>query len=137
MRRACAILGHIHVAMRGQHRASYPASHPRLFVWKCNLVFTKRSRRLFEIAKRREELSSPYFRAGEVVPETGIYRVYHSGHRLSHDVTLMGDERFPRCSQCEYNVHFELVAAAPEVESDKDFRSLKLFELPHPEKKSA
>jgi hypothetical protein len=103
----------------------------------CVLVFGKNSRRKLQVVKSPEDFYSPYFRAGEAVPETGIYRVYHAGHRVSHDVTLMHDEQFPRCSQCEYEVHFELLAAAPEVEADQDFRSMKLFELPHPQKKTA
>jgi hypothetical protein len=35
-------------------------------------------------------------RTGVAVPESGIYRVSHSQHRLPHEVTLLKDQQFPR-----------------------------------------
>jgi hypothetical protein len=87
------------------------------------------------LVKRSEKLPSPYFRVDEVVVETGLYRVFHVGHRASHEVTLLKGTRFPRCAQCENDVHFELVNTVPEIERDEDFRSRQLFELPHPGEK--
>jgi hypothetical protein len=95
------------------------------------------SRRGLRLVKRSPAPASSLFRVGDIIPETGIYRVYHSVHRLSHEATLMGGERFPRCVQCENDVEFELLRSAPQVEADQDFRSMKLFELPHPKKKTA
>jgi hypothetical protein len=73
----------------------------------------------------------PYFRAGEPIVETGIYRVFHSEHRVSHDVTLLADETFPRCAECGNDVHFELLRSAPEIGRDASFR-ICLYEVPHP-----
>ena len=43
---------------------------------------------------------------GQVVPASGIYRVRHSQHRLPHEVTLVGNQQFPPCSSCKYEVTF-------------------------------
>lgn len=75
---------------------------------------------------------SPYFRVGESVPSTGQYRVFHSGHRVSHDVILMEGAAFPRCTECGANVHFELILANPPIAFDRDFQSLRVYEIPHP-----
>jgi hypothetical protein len=48
------------------------------------------------------------YRPGEVVPESGIYRVMHESHRLMHEATLLEGQRFPICRQCKYSVRFEL-----------------------------
>lgn len=79
-----------------------------------------------------EKLPSPYFRAGEKIPETGVYRVFHTQHRVSHEVILLVGEKFPRCSQCETDVHFELLQSIPEIEQDADF--IRIYEIPHPER---
>lgn len=83
--------------------------------------------------KSEDRVPSPFFRVGEVVPESGVYRVFHSEHRVSHDVTLVGGQEFPRCSACGADVHFELLHSAPEIDRDANFRSRRLFEIPHPE----
>jgi hypothetical protein len=69
---------------------------------------------------------------GEKIPVSGVYRVFHSQHRVSHEVTLLAEEIFPRCSQCQSRVQFELIAEAPVAQSDNDFR-IRLFEIPHPQ----
>ena len=33
----------------------------------------------------------------------------HSQHRLPHEITLLKDQTFPPCSQCDQVVQFELV----------------------------
>jgi hypothetical protein len=76
-------------------------------------------------------LPSPYFRVGEPIPFTGIYNVFHLSHRVSHEVTLLAGEFFPRCSVCANEVHFELVAEAPQAATDSDFR-VRLYEIPCP-----
>ncbi len=56
------------------------------------------------------------FVTGQQVPESGIYRVIHAGHRLAHEVTLLRGERFPRCSKCYDEVVFEAVQLVPHLE---------------------
>jgi hypothetical protein len=48
------------------------------------------------------------YRPGEVVPESGIYRVMHESHRLMHEATLLEGTRFPLCRQCRHSVRFDL-----------------------------
>jgi hypothetical protein len=48
------------------------------------------------------------FRPGDIVPQSGIYRVEHDAHRLMHECTLLKDARFPRCRKCA-TVRFELL----------------------------
>jgi hypothetical protein len=67
------------------------------------------------------------FRTGATVPESGIYRVFHSAHRLPHEVTLFRGNVFPRCSKCQDKVVFELLHAAPRTFS---YGRLTLYELP-------
>jgi hypothetical protein len=55
------------------------------------------------------------FRCGEKILESGIYRVVHAAHRLPHEVTLLRDQLFPRCTKCEDSVYFELVRSAPDI----------------------
>lgn len=79
------------------------------------------------IRKRR-----PTFRTDEIVRQSGIYRVRHQKHRLPHEVTLLRDQQFPRCSKCQNAVLFELVRAAvagTEVTTDESVR-IYLYELP-------
>jgi hypothetical protein len=68
------------------------------------------------------------FQTGQPVPESGIYRVTHSGHRLPHEVTLLKDQLFPRCSKCDDHVEFEILALAPTM-ADRRGR-IVLYELP-------
>jgi hypothetical protein len=49
------------------------------------------------------------FRPGELVPHSGIYRVYHEAHRLMHEAALLVHEPFPCCRQCGITVRFELI----------------------------
>ena len=49
------------------------------------------------------------YTAGNVVPESGIYRVYHDSHRLMHTATLLAGTLFPTCRRCKAAVQFELV----------------------------
>lgn len=48
------------------------------------------------------------YRPGDLVPESGIYRVTHDSHRLMHEATLLQDQRFPICRKCNHDVRFEL-----------------------------
>jgi hypothetical protein len=74
----------------------------------------------------------PTFRTDEVVPTSGIHRVRRKSHRLPHEVTLLKDQQFPRCSKCHDAVLFELlrpVSAYVDLKNKKSFRVL-LYELP-------
>lgn len=55
------------------------------------------------------------FTTGALAPETGIYRVVHTGHRLPHEVVILKGQRFPRCAKCNGSVLFELAHAAPDL----------------------
>jgi hypothetical protein len=48
------------------------------------------------------------YRPGDLVPESGIYRVTHDSHRLMHEATLLEEQRFPLCRKCKNDVRFEL-----------------------------
>ena len=91
--------------------------------------------RRLKIVARKDETPVVYFRPGDRIPETGIYRVYHSGHRLAHEVTLLHGESFPRCAKCADDVHFQLLRPAPQISRDANFRRepIRLYELPHPD----
>jgi hypothetical protein len=52
---------------------------------------------------------------GELVPETGVYWVYHYAHRISHPAQLQRGGYFPECRECGMRVRFERAAA--DVES--------------------
>ena len=73
----------------------------------------------------------PVFRPGDAIFESGIYRVYHAGHRFPHEVTLLRNETFPPCNKCDDSVSFELVRGIPALE-DRDFQ-IRLYVIPHPD----
>lgn len=80
----------------------------------------------------KQESPSQFCRAGEEILVTGLYRVVHTDHRLSHEAILAAGGIFPRCNRCGEKVHFELLKAVPQLQKDPNFRSLKLYEIPHP-----
>ncbi len=67
------------------------------------------------LVDERRDPKTPY-RTNQIVPESGIYRVTHSAHRLPHEVTLLKGQHFPRCGECADEVMFEPIAMAPHVE---------------------
>ena len=85
------------------------------------------------MAKPVRKSGARYFKVGEKIPVSGVYRVFHVKHRVDHEVTLLAGETFPRCSRCQTSVEFELVAEAQAARNDSDFR-IRLFEIPHPGK---
>jgi hypothetical protein len=68
------------------------------------------------------------FRTGQKVPESGIFRVTHAEHRLPHEVTLLKDSEFPRCSKCKEAVTFEVVRLAPNLDGIRE--RVTLYQLP-------
>ena len=69
-----------------------------------------------------------YYRTGLKIPQSGIYKVTHSRHRLPHEVTLLEGEIFPRCAHCGDKVQFQLIAAAQGLDRS-EFRVV-VYELP-------
>lgn len=67
------------------------------------------------------------FKTGSFVPETGVYRVVHTAHRLPAETVILQGECFPRCAKCSEAVLFELAYPAPDL-----FRSdaYRIYELP-------
>lgn len=66
---------------------------------------------------------------GKLVPETGIYEVRHSAHRLPDVVTLLVGQEFPRCQACEEPVTFKLQHRLPRADKSLHFR-VNLYQLP-------
>lgn len=81
-------------------------------------------------ANAKDYPEKQFFRPGDAIVESGIYRVYHAGHRFSHEATLLRNESFPTCLKCGHSVSFELVRSIPSLE-DRDFR-IRLYAIPHP-----
>ena len=48
------------------------------------------------------------YKPGQIVAESGIYKVYHNRHRLMHMATLVQHAYFPRCKVCKNAVRFVL-----------------------------
>lgn len=79
----------------------------------------------------RKMVRRPALRTNEIVPQSGIYRVRHKKHRLPHEVTLLEDQRFPRCAKCHNAVKFEMVRGVTFTqESLRQFPQIRLYELP-------
>jgi hypothetical protein len=68
--------------------------------------------------QQKDPLTRKTFKTGEVVPQSGIYRVTHGDHRLPHEVTLLRSQEFPPCSKCGVQVKFKLLRGVT-VESFK------------------
>lgn len=68
------------------------------------------------------------FRTGQKVPESGIYKVLHTEHRLPHEVTLLRDSDFPSCSRCEQQVRFEIITTVPHLDDLRE--RVVLYQLP-------
>ena len=66
---------------------------------------------------------------GGLVPETGVYEVLHSAHRLPEEVTLLAGQEFPRCQACEEPVKFRLQQRLPSADKSLHFR-VNLYQLP-------
>ena len=84
----------------------------------------------FPMGPHKALRKSDTLRTGCSIVESGIYRVFHSEHRLPVEVTLLKDQSFPRCSKCAEPVYFELVRSAPFVGSDPRGFTVMLYELP-------
>ncbi len=84
-----------------------------------------------KVVPREEQLRSHdriTYHSGEVIKASGIYLVKHRNHRLPHEVTLLADQKFPRCEKCAEAVLFEQIATV-HLEGERRGRIL-LYELP-------
>ncbi|HEV2991813.1 MAG TPA: hypothetical protein VG759_25480 [Candidatus Angelobacter sp.] len=59
-----------------------------------------------------------FYKPGEAVPKSGIYRVLHKNHRDPHETSLQSEQVFPACKQCGTMVKFELLLAAETEKQD-------------------
>ncbi len=64
----------------------------------------------------------PAYKAGDPVPQSGIYEVLHArGHRSAHEVVMLSGDHFPPCDTCDQAVRFRLIRTAPYIFQDEDF----------------
>jgi hypothetical protein len=62
------------------------------------------------------------FRAGQTIPESGIYEVMHEQeHRAAHESVMVKGDPFPHCDTCHDRVRFRVVRTAPYIFHDEDF----------------
>lgn len=91
----------------------------------------KRSKLFLVKSATGMEEQQPIFRTGERITRSGIYQVIHRKHRLPHEVTLLKDQTFPRCSKCQDQVEFQLVRECQLLERESEFSThIHLYELP-------
>lgn len=64
-----------------------------------------------------------FYKPGDWVPYSGIYRVIHHEHLYAHEVTSVSGERFPECRQCRSEVRFALLSAARSIKKHAMFAS--------------
>lgn len=72
------------------------------------------------------------FKTGGIIPDSGIYQVNHSAHRLPHEITLIRSEKFPKCQKCAEAVTFKLLRSVKETSRDESavLFNVALYELP-------
>jgi hypothetical protein len=79
-------------------------------------------------SKAKGNLRQFNYRAGMPVPQDGVYRVQHNGHRVPHEVTLLAGGNFPPCSHCGGVVTFELVRGVSKEDTGRFH--VTLYQLP-------
>ena len=72
------------------------------------------------------------YRPGEIVPDSGVYRVIHDSHRLMHEATLLKGEKFPLCRTCKFDVRFDLRRAVQDPTKITSHHAI-LEDYPDPE----
>ena len=60
------------------------------------------------------------YEPGELVEQSGIYVICHSGGTRQSVVLLRGN-RFPQCDCCGAEVRYRLLRSAPYIFDDQDF----------------
>lgn len=73
--------------------------------------------------------SARLHRPGDTASVSGVYHVFHQGHRGEHEVIVLAGETFPSCRNCRGLVAFELADAVEHIAHDWDFTgpNLKLI----------
>src|SRR5438552_15196677 len=61
---------------------------------------------------------------GQVVQQTGIYRIVHKRHRSAHETILVRGMKFPACHRCGDAVRFSCVAGVPDFRSGHSNRNM-------------
>lgn len=62
------------------------------------------------------------YEPGDIVPESGIYRVTHDlRHAEPHEVTCIEGRRFPPCKGCDHP-KFVLIRAAKHIAGQRSFK---------------
>ena len=71
------------------------------------------------------------FHPGQIVPESGIYRITHDTQHpgIEHEVTVIKGRRFPTCRHCK-GISFELVHAAKHVQEVPHLQDEELTSAP-------
>ena len=72
------------------------------------------------------------FKPGQIVPESGIYRITHDPQHadMPHEVTVIKGRHFPTCRHCK-GISFELVHAAQHVHEVAHLDEGELTSAPH------
>ena len=73
-------------------------------------------------------MATASYKPGDIVPSSGVYRIYHDAHRLMHEATLTREMRFPRCKQCGDQVRFTLAKALQDDRFIPPFQSTAILE---------
>jgi hypothetical protein len=70
----------------------------------------------------KEEETTPVFKPGDNVPETGVYSIVHHGHHpKAHEVACVAGRRFPQCRKCGTSVRFRQEITEHAIEEDDLF----------------
>lgn len=67
-------------------------------------------------------ISDAYFRPQMTVPQSGVYRALHDGHRPPHDLLLVRGDEFPSCRSCQDRVRFVLAEKVGHAGEDGDLQ---------------
>lgn len=105
--------------------------HPTLSASIARIMSSKPTDGRHPPPKKSAKLQVMRYTTGLRIPQSGIYKVIHSQHRLPHDVTLLAGQYFPRCASCGTAVQFELVRAAQGI--DESRFHVVIYELPDAE----
>ena len=95
----------------------------------CSAVALRNLYLFAPMSRRVVAITDKAWRTGSFVPETALYKVFHSAHSLPGEVTLLRGQHFPRCEACEEPVHFKLRRVLPLAQSSSFFR-IELYQLP-------
>lgn len=81
------------------------------------------------MSKKVVTISEGEWKSGALVPQSGVYQVFHAEHLLASEVTLLRAQSFPRCEACTIPVTFRLQRPLDEHASLSRF-AVELYQLP-------